>query len=192
LDFGSEGLGLSAELAAHSPATGIVFRQPTPLDGPQVTALVADCPPLDVNSAYCNLLQCSDFAGTCVVAEQAGRVVGWISAYRPPASPESLFIWQVAVHERARGESLGRRMIEWLLTQPQAQGASRLTTTITAENRASWTMFRRFAQRHRLVLTKFAHFEREIHFAGAHDTEWQVAIDPLERARQNLGGQETR
>lgn len=192
MDFKAEGQVRPQEFAARSTASGFAFRRPTELDGPQVTTLIAACPPLDVNSAYCNLLQCSHFADTCVVAERAGEIVGWISAYRPPSAPESLFVWQVAVHASARGAGLGQRMLEWLVVQAAAQGAVDLTTTITAANLASWAMFRRFAKSHGLLLTKAAHFERETHFAGAHDTEWQVAIAPLERARQHLGQQEIR
>ena len=192
MDFKAEGSVRLHERAARSAPSGINFRRPTELDGPQVTALIADCPPLDINSAYCNLLQCSHFADTCVVAERGGTVVGWISAYRPPSAPGSLFVWQVAVHASARGAGLGQLMLEWLISLPMAEGATDLTTTITAANLPSWAMFGRFARSHGLLLTKSAHFERETHFAGAHDTEWHVAIGPIERARKTLGQQENR
>ena len=42
------------------------FRMPNAADGPAVSQLIASSPPLDTNSAYCNLLQCTDFAETCV------------------------------------------------------------------------------------------------------------------------------
>src|SRR5690606_21532662 len=87
LDSSAERPARQSEPDPRSAASEIVFRRPSELDGPQVTALIADCPPLDVNSAYCNLLQCSHFADTCVVAERAGQIVGWISGYRPPSAP---------------------------------------------------------------------------------------------------------
>src|SRR3546814_14667808 len=46
-----------------------VLRTPLTEDGPSISRLVGDCPPLDVNSAYCNLLQCTHFVDTTVVAE---------------------------------------------------------------------------------------------------------------------------
>ena len=92
-------------------ALAVRFRAPRPEDGPAVTRLVADCPPLDVNSPYCNLLQCDHFAETCVVAEAADGLAGWISAYRPPSAPEDIFVWQVAVRADARGQGLGGRML---------------------------------------------------------------------------------
>ncbi|MBD4807723.1 diaminobutyrate acetyltransferase, partial [Xanthomonas citri pv. citri] len=39
-----------------------MFRTPAVTDGPSVTELIAQCLPLDPNSAYCNLLQCTHFA----------------------------------------------------------------------------------------------------------------------------------
>lgn len=144
-----------------------------------MTALIAASPPLDVNSAYCNLLQCTDFAGTCVLAEREGRPVGWVSAYRPPATPECLFIWQVAVAAEARGEGLAGKMLDALLARPAAAGATALTTTITPDNAASWALFEAFARRHGARLERAPRFERDAHFAGAHETEWQARIAPL-------------
>lgn len=155
------------------------LRMPTVEDGPRVSALIASSPPLDTNSAYCNLLQCSDFAETCIVAERDGRLLGWISAYRPPAAPERLFIWQVAVNPAARGEGLAGRMLDALLERPSVAGATTLTTTITEGNTASWALFEAFARRHGASLSKTLRFDRDAHFAGAHDTEWEARVAPL-------------
>ncbi len=152
---------------------------PSAEDGPRVTGLIASSPPLDTNSAYCNLLQCSDFRETCVLAERGGELLGWISGYRPPTHPERLFVWQVAVHANARGKGLALKMLDALVQRPSAAGATTLTTTITADNQASWRLFQAFADRHGATLTKSARFEREQHFAGTHDTEFEASISPL-------------
>ncbi len=155
------------------------FRSPQATDGPAISALVAACPPLDINSPYCNLLQCSDFADTCVVAERGGQILGWISGYRPPSHPDRYFVWQVAVAAAARGEGLAGRMLDWLISRPAIAGARMLTTTITADNAASWSLFTGFARRHGASLERLKRFEREPHFGGAHDTEWEARIAPL-------------
>merc|ERR1712169_164475 len=64
------------------------FRKPVSTDGSDVFALVERCKPLDVNSMYCNLLQCSHFADTAIVAERGGQMVGFISGYRLPQQPD--------------------------------------------------------------------------------------------------------
>lgn len=158
----------------------LLFRAPRPEDGAAVTALIERCPPLDTNSAYCNLLQCTHFAETCVVAERDGVVVGWISAYRPPSATDTLFVWQIAVDASARGMGLGGRMLDALIERPAALGATAIATTITADNAASWALFAGFASRHGAALKKAPLFDRERHFAGAHETEWQAMIAPLE------------
>ena len=152
---------------------------PRATDGPRVSRLIASSPPLDVNSAYCNLLQCTDFRETCVLAERGSELLGWISGYRPPASPEQLFVWQVAVDPAARGEGLAGRMLDELLARPAVAGAVMLTTTVTEDNEASWALFQAFARRHGATLTRSRRFERETHFAGAHKTEWEARISPL-------------
>jgi L-2,4-diaminobutyric acid acetyltransferase len=155
------------------------LRAPRAEDGPRVSELIAASPPLDTNSAYCNLLQCTDFSETCVVAERDGKLLGWISGYRPPASPECVFVWQVAVAAEARGEGLAQKMLDALVARPAVAGATALTTTITESNAASWALFHAFARRHGANLTKAPRFKRETHFAGAHETEWEARIAPL-------------
>lgn len=157
----------------------IVLRSPQATDGPRVTRLIAASAPLDANSAYCNLLQCTDFAQTCVIAEHGEDLLGWVSAYRVPQAPARLFVWQVAVAEAARGKGLAQRMLDELLARPAAAGTSILITTITADNAASWALFEAFARRHDATLDRAPRFECEAHFAGAHDTEWEARIAPL-------------
>jgi len=159
------------------------LRRPCAQDGPAVTALIAACPPLDPNSAYCNLLQCSHFAGTAIVAERDGEMVGWISGYRLPADPTRLFIWQVAVAGTARGTGLAGRMLDGLLDRPETEGVTHLVTTITRSNGASWAMFRSWARKRPAPLAESELFEKDRHFSGRHPTEWQVEIGPLERSR---------
>jgi len=165
----------------------IIFERPTPADGPAISALIAACPPLDRNSAYCNLLQCTDFADSCIVARQDGTALGWVSGYRPPAARENFFVWQVAVSAAARGQRLAGRMIDALLARPEQGGVTYMTTTITSDNDASWRLFEGLARRWNAAVEKHPRFERETHFAGAHATEWQVRIGPLASPAQASG-----
>lgn len=157
------------------------LRQPDAKDGPTLEALIANCPPLDRNSLYSTLLLCTDFSDTCVVAEIDGRVLGWVSGYVPPADPDTFFVWQVAVHEDARGQSLGRKMIEHLLRRPLAEHTTQLRTTITPDNDASWALFRSVARHLGAELEEQPWFMRDTHFADAHDTEHMLTIGPINR-----------
>ena len=165
--------------ALRRAGEAVAFRSPCAEDGPAVTDLIAACPPLDPNSAYCNLLQCTHFADTCMVAELDGAVAGWISGYRLPEDESCYFLWQVAVASSARGRGLAGRMLEALLACDAMHGVSRLRTTITQDNEASWALFRAFAQRHNAELEVTPCFDSDIHFAGRHASEWQAEIGPL-------------
>lgn len=154
----------------------LTFRKPEAEDGSDIWALIRACKPLDENSMYCNLIQCDHFADTCILAEQGGIPVGWISGYILPDSPDTLFIWQVAVSQDARGLGLGGRMLDALLSRDDMAGVLHLKTTITRDNDASWGLFRSLADRHNGILTDEPHFKKDDHFDGEHATEHMVTI----------------
>jgi L-2,4-diaminobutyric acid acetyltransferase len=178
--------------ASVSDASGEEFRlrRPMATDGPAVSRLIADCAPLDANSAYCNLLQCTHFADSCIVAERDGQILGWVSGYRPPSEPDSFFVWQVAVAKAARGRRLARRMITALLDRPSADGVLYLTATVTDDNAQSWAVFNGLAGAWGAPLTRAAMFERDAHFAGSHATEWLARIGPLSNREVRAKDQE--
>jgi L-2,4-diaminobutyric acid acetyltransferase len=167
--------------AVGGPAAHL--RRPVPSDGPAVHALVAACPPLDPNSLYCNLLQCTHFAGTSALAEAGGEVVGFVSGYRPPADPDSLFVWQVAVSGTVRGQGLGRRLMLDILARPENRGLRFVRTTITNDNAASWAMFDSLARQLGAATRRQVLFDADRHFAGQHDSEHELVIGPFDSAR---------
>lgn len=155
------------------------FRTPIVDDARSVAGLIAACPPLDPNSLYCNLLLCTHFAATCILAERDGALDGWISGYRPPEDPDTLFVWQVAVHERARGSGLGVAMLESLLARAELSDAQWLKTTVTPSNQISRRMFAKFARQRGGKMLVEPWFDQAMHFGGAHESEELISIGPL-------------
>ncbi|MFZ2209587.1 MAG: diaminobutyrate acetyltransferase [Porticoccaceae bacterium] len=167
----------------------LTLREPHPDDGPGVFDLIARCPPLDPNSRYCNLLQCSHFAATSIIATaDAGAdagghaVVGFISGYRMPARPDTLFVWQVAVDAAARGLGLGSRLLTGLLARPALADIRFLETTIGPDNRASWALFERLAERLSAAVATTTLFASQRHFGGRHPDEILCRIGPFDSA----------
>jgi len=146
----------------------------------RVFALVRDNPPLEQNSLYCNLLQCSHFADTAVLAEQEGRVVGFITGFRKPADPETVFAWQVAVDAGQRGRGIAGQLLAHLMENCRADGVRFLEASVTPDNRASMTLFERFAEKRDVPLAKSDLFTRDKHFNGTHETEVLLRIGPLD------------
>lgn len=159
----------------------IQLRPPIDTDGYRVFELIAQCPPLDTNSAYCNLLQCSHFSDTSVIALHGEKVVGFISGYITPQNPDTLFIWQVAVDKEARGKGLAKLMLKHVISRESCAQIEYLNTTITPENKASWSLFESFAKDFSAPLERSEFFSREQHFAGHHETELLAHIGPLDR-----------
>ncbi len=163
------------------------LRHARATDGFQLNQLVAASPPLDTNSVYCNLLQCQHFADTSVAAVLNGELVGFISGYTLPNDPEALFIWQVVVSQKFRGQGLAKRMLNWLVAQPSTEGAYHLITSITPDNQASWSLFEGLARTWQAQVSKDMLFERERHFANQHDDEYLLRVSPLpNRPQQSL------
>lgn len=178
--FADSGTHRATQTDRHQD-NSILLRKPDSEDGAALHALVGRCKPLDENSTYCNLLQCTHFADTCVAAEMNGELVGFISGYIPPKQPNVLFVWQVAVDEKARGLGLASKMLADLADRDECADVQYIETTITPDNDASWALFRRFADKRGIRTETFILFDSRIHFSGAHKDEHLLRIGPFNR-----------
>lgn len=154
---------------------------PTVSHGAHIYRLVSECRPLDLNSVYAYLLLCEHFAQTCVLAEHAGRVVGFVSAYRPPARSEAVFVWQVAVAEQMRGGGLARSMLHELLGRDTVRDCHYLETTVTPSNAPSRRLFQSLAQELDALLVERVLFHEKDFGGGGHETEVLLRIGPFSR-----------
>ena len=164
--------------AAKLSAT-VECRAPRLADAAAVHALVDQCKPLDLNSAYAYLLLCCHFAETCVVAEVDGRLAGFISSYRKPTDASVLFVWQVAVSVDARGQGLGSRMLDELMGREQCRGIRWIEATITPSNQASWALFKSFAEKRGASCVDQTMFPAEQFGGGKHEEERLLRIGPV-------------
>ncbi len=156
------------------------FREPDITDGDDVYRLISRCPPLDVNSSYCNFLQSSHFSRTCIVAEKKEDLAGFISAYKKPDDPNTLFIWQVAVGPNYRGKGLAYQMLIELLQRDVMESVKAVETTITKSNEASWGLFKKLDANNGKRGKVMTFLDIETHFKGKHDTEYLYHV-PLHR-----------
>ncbi|MBE0435553.1 MAG: diaminobutyrate acetyltransferase [Methylomicrobium sp.] len=166
-------------LSDKTPSPIITLSQPTAEVGAQVHRLISECPPLDPNSMYCNLLQSSHFSETAVAAKIGDELVGFVSGYRIPQRPDTLFVWQVAVGEKARGQGLATRMLLAILARPVNQDINRIETTITPNNKASWALFEGLAKKLDTQIGSAVMFDKTRHFADQHETEMLVKVGPF-------------
>lgn len=160
-------------------AKTITLRIPVKQDGLDIHHLIEQSPPLDLNSVYTYLLLCEHFSHTCVVAEMEGSVVGFVSGYLHPDQDDVLFVWQVAVHERARGMGLGQQMLLTLLSRPALKAVRFLETTVGPDNVPSRRMFHGLASHHSAPVHESALFESDLFGPDGHDDERLMRIGPI-------------
>lgn len=149
----------------------MIIRKPRVEDGAKLHELVAASEEMDDNSCYLYLLLCQDFADTCVVAEQDGAVVGFVTAYIPPQRPTSLFVWQVVVAPEARRQGLAGRMLDSLIAQFPGERLEFVEATITPDNQPSRRLFGALARSLGTEIA-FTPYFRADHFGKfSHDPE---------------------
>lgn len=160
-------------------SSGLIVREPNSFDGMPVYKLIQNSPPLDTNSVYCNLLQCTQFASTCVVVELDGELAGFMSAFVKPSEPDVLFVWQMVVTSATRGRGVAGRMLEHLLEREHLADIRFIETTISPGNAPSEAVFLRFAKANDAAVSKNILFSKEGHFDGQHDDEVLYRIGPF-------------
>lgn len=157
---------------------GITLRLPAREDGAALHTLVRLNPPLDMNSVYCNVLQCTHFSDTCILAEKEGRLIGYVTGYLMPGDPEIYFLWQVGVSPEGRGHGLAVKMIQAILARDFCRNVRELNTTITRTNEASRRLFQSLAEKENAEITEEEnYFPEEV--LGGHKAESLFRIRPL-------------
>lgn len=168
--------------SVESPSTAKVsIRPPKSHEASQIHTLISRCKPLDVNSLYCNLLQCSHFSETCSLAHIDGELAGFVSGYIHPNEPHTLFIWQVAVAPEFRGFKLAKRLILDIIKRNHDEhNIKRLHTTITKSNAASWSVFKSVAKELKSEFNQRVLFDQQLHFKDKSQSEWLMDIGPFD------------
>lgn len=134
---------------------------------------------LDLNSSYSYLLWCSYFSETSIVVEIDEKVVGFVSGFVKPNSPNRLFIWQVAVAESERGKGRASRMLKQLLERDVCKDIQYLETTVSPSNIASQKLFSGLARDLDTSLHVSACFAANDFPEKGHEDEWIHQIGPF-------------
>ena len=137
---------------------------------------------MDMNSPYAYTLWCRDFARSSVVArDEQGRVNAYVTGFVRPDSPDTYFLWQVAVDPACRGQRLARRMLDFIGDTIADRGLRFLEATVTPDNTASRALFTSFARDRGAEAVWNPLFGKE-HFpqdGTPHEPEDLVRIGPL-------------
>ncbi len=160
----------------------VMIDAPSTSDGSEMWRIARDSSRLDLNSSYAYLLWCRDFAGTSAVARADGDVVGFVTGYLRPQAPDTLVIWQIAVHAAYRGWGIATALLHDVMRRASGAGVTYLESTITSDNKASLGLFGALAARAGVTLQRSQLFH-SAQFPDEHGTEELFRIGPFIRAR---------
>lgn len=159
--------------ATGSPtATGPTMRAPLPADGQAMWEL-ARTSGLDVNSPYAYVMWAEYQAETSVVAvDDDGELVGFAMGFRVPASPETVFVWQIATSGAHRGRGIAAHLLDTMVAHT---GASTIEATVTPGNAPSRALFERLGARHGTQVAESTLFSEDL-FPCEHEAEIRFRI----------------
>ena len=157
-----------------------VLRSPSVDDGAAIWELVRESGTLEPNTCYAYLLLATHFAPTCLIAARGGEQVGFVLAYRPPARPEVIFVWQIGVRPDCRGRGLAKRMLHALVRRPACADATYLEATVGVSNRGSDRLFRGFARERGVECAIERGFVSDDFGPLDHEAEHLYRIGPLD------------
>lgn len=112
-------------------------------------------------------------------------LVGFISGYQHPKHTDTLFIWQVAIDESARGQGLASRMLLEILRRPECDSINYLETTISPSNQASMALFGKLANAVNGEFQSNDWLDSQSHFHGQHESEQLIRIGPFHSTSAN-------
>lgn len=132
---------------------------------------------LDRNSPYAYLLWGDHFSATSRIAWDDDGLVGFVVGHLVPDRPDTLFVWQVGVADRARGLGLASRLLDEVVDSPG--GVRFVEATVTPSNEASDRLFRSFAHRHGAAVDTAVAYDEELFPTEGHETEIRYRIGPM-------------
>lgn len=154
------------------------FRHPGPHDAMPIWHLIGEISGLERNTCYAYLLLCSHFAEGSLVATHEGKPIGFVLGYGPPKDPDTMFVWQIGVHQNMRGQGLAGALLSRFAELHQYRECNFLEATVGSRNEASQALFQSFARRRGVSSSQCAGFPAYL-FPDAHEDEDLYRIGPL-------------
>ncbi|NLE49261.1 MAG: diaminobutyrate acetyltransferase [Sandaracinaceae bacterium] len=147
-------------------------------DGPTVSALVRETGILDPNSTYAYVLLGDRFGQHGLVAEEDGKLIGFVSGFLDPREPSTLFLWQIGLRAEARGRGLGKKLLNAFISLPANRRARALETTVAIDNLPSRRLFEAFSRDHGASIEAIGAYGSELLDGNSEEVIFRIAPLP--------------
>lgn len=168
----------------------IRYEKPGVRDASQMWELARDSGSLDLNSPYFYIVFSDQFADTSIVARSGDDVAGFICGFRPPKTPDTLFVWQITVAPAHRRKNIAHGMLSALMSRLSDSGVRYLHATVTPSNVPSQRMFESFAETFGAQSAESPFYGEDLFPAGGHEEERLLKIGPFDPERLKAEGKE--
>lgn len=81
------------------------------------------------------------FRGTCFVAEDRQRMIGYLLGFRSQTYPEEAYLHLIQVDPALRGHGIGRRMLRLFEDSVKAMGCKKILATCRPQNRTAMAFY---------------------------------------------------
>lgn len=152
----------------------MIFRNPSIEDAAEMWN-IANETSLDLNSSYSYLMMAELFSETCLVVEDNDKIVAFTTAFEFKKSPDTLFVWQIAVLPKYRKEKLAQRMLQKLVKSTKSKY---IQATIEEANIASFSLFESLANKFEAKFQRQQGFDED-HFPDDHNSETMIKVGPI-------------
>ena len=85
---------------------------------------------------------CAHFRGTCFVAEDGGKMIGYLLGFRSQTYPGQAYMHLLHVDPKFRGYGVGRRLFSQFLQAVKASGCTEIKAISRPENKAGMAFYR--------------------------------------------------
>jgi len=81
------------------------------------------------------------FRGTCFVAEDMGRMIGYLLGFRSQSLPDEAYMHLVQVDPALRGHGVGRRLYRQFEASAKAMGCRKVTAASRPQNKTAMAFY---------------------------------------------------
>lgn len=130
-------------------------------DIPQIREIIREgAPYLGMNGYYVYWLTANLYRGYSFVAEEEGRVCGFVTAL-PHPDEKAVFVWQLGVAADMRRKQAAYHLLKEVWKYAVSKGLPGIITSINEENHASLNSFRKIAEENGLQVKIIGKFEAD-------------------------------